>query len=220
MSAPWTVRGRELVLNGFQDLPNVLMIGSLVLGGISGSMPLIIMGLGALATTGGYLAILNAISSYAPSYVRSAYDLACISHKANFNMKDPRSPDTVPSTWLFTVSYFIGYLLFNAGTIITLNPTNSDDVDKVNTRQAQGISIMIALIIMFLMFVVYRYRTKCETLFTTIIGALLGLGIGIGVFNGFSQTDLRIADVLQIRQGMEPSVTSQYQTKPIMCTAE
>jgi hypothetical protein len=218
MSAPWTVRGRELVLNGFQDLPNILIVSSLLLGGITGSMPLIILGLGALGSSAFYLIIQNSLSMFALNWFKVPYSSACVSHKGYYDVKYRTSFDGLPSTWLFTLSYFVGYLLWNAVTIISLNPTTKNDVDKINSRRAQGISVLIAILIMYLVFVIYRIRSNCETIISGFAGTILGLVTGIGIFISIMNTDLRIGDVLQIRQGMEPVTTLQNQAAPIVCT--
>lgn len=218
MSAPWTVRGKELVFNGFQDLPNILIVSSLLLGGIIGSMPLIILGLGALGSSAFYLIIQNSLTMFGVELLNVPYDSACVSHKGFYDFKKRTNFNGLPSTWLFTLSYFVGYLLYNSITIIGLNPTSNNDTDKINSRRAQGISVLIAILIMFLVFVIYRIRSKCETIFSGFVGSILGLVTGIGIFISVMNTDLRIGDVLQIKQGMEPVTTLQNQLAPIVCT--
>jgi hypothetical protein len=221
MSVPWTIRGRELVFNGIQDLPSILIVGGLLLGGMSGSVPLIVMGLGGLATSAFYLFLQNILSSLGITKLRVPYSPACVSHKTigSFDIKNKNSLDETSSTWLFTVCYFIGYLFLNALTITTLDPTTKDDIDKVNSRKAQGISIMIALLIMLALFIGFRIRSKCENIITLLAGIIVGLGAGIGVFYGIQSSDLRIADVLQIKQGMEPINSLKGSIKPIVCTS-
>jgi hypothetical protein len=74
----------------------------------------------------------------------------------------------------------------------------------VNSRRAQGVSIIIALLLLFFVFVIFRYKTGCENLITLGVGSILGLIFGIGMFGIATDNDLRIGDVLQIKQGMEP----------------
>jgi hypothetical protein len=221
MSVPWTIRGRELVFNGIQDLPSILIVGGLLLGGMSGSVPLIVMALGGLASSSFYLFLQNILSSLGLSIFRVPYNPACVSHKTigYYDVKNRGLIDETSSTWLFTVCYFIGYLFYNALTITLLDPTTKDDIDKVNSRKAQGISIMIALAIMLILFIGFRWKSKCENKITGPLGVLLGLGLGIGFFIGIQSSDLRIADVLQIKQGMEPINSLKGSIKPIVCTS-
>ncbi len=220
MSVPWTIRGRELVYNGFQDLPSILIVGALLIGGMSGSVPLILMGLGGLGASSLYLFLQNVLSSLGASFFRVPYNSACVPHKiiGYYDIKNKGLVDETTSTWLFTVCYFIGYLFYNAIEIIRLDPTTKDDIDKVNSRKAQGISVMIALLIMLFIIIVYRVKSKCETILSTLLGVVLGLGLGIGFFAMFVSNDLRIGDVLQIKQGMEP-MNSLKSVKPIVCTS-
>lgn len=224
MSVPWTIRGRELIFNGFQDLPSILIVGGLLLGGMSGSIPLIVMALGALASSSFYLFFQNIVNSFEVFSwlkLRVPYNSACVSHKTigYYDVKNKGLVDETSSTWLFTICYFIGYLFYNALTITILDPTTKDDIDKVNSRKAQGISVMIALLIMLLLVIGFRWKSKCENIVTGPVGVLLGLGAGIGFFTMFQSNDLRIADVLQIKQGMEPINSLKQKMKPIVCTS-
>lgn len=219
MSVPWTIRGKELVFNGIKDLPSILIVGGLLLGGMSGSVPLIVMALGGLASSASYLFLQNLLSSLGLSFLRVPYNSACVSHKTigYYDVKNRGLIDETSSTWLFTVCYFIGYLFYNALTITILDPTTKDDIDKVNSRKAQGISVMIALLIMLFLFIGFRWKSKCENMITGPLGVLLGLGLGIGFFAMIQSSDLRIADVLQIKQGMEPINSLKGSVKPIVC---
>lgn len=221
MSVPWTIRGRELVYKGFQDLPTIMIVGGLLLGGMTGSIPLIVMSMGGLATSTLYLFIQNIVSSIGLTFLKVPYNSACVSHKplGYYDVKSRMSIDGMASTWLFSVCYFIGYLFYNAISVIVLDPTTKDDVDKVNSRMAQGISVIIALIVLGIMFVIFRLRTKCENVVTTLLGSTLGLALGLGFFALAQSSDLRIADVLQIKQGMEPIDSSKQTIKPIVCAS-
>ena len=77
MSAPWSIRARELVMNGFQDLPTILIIGSLLLGGVSGMLPLIVLGLGALITSSSYLILQSILDIFNSNVLKGSSSPTC-----------------------------------------------------------------------------------------------------------------------------------------------
>lgn len=216
MSAPWSIRARELIINGFQDLPTILIIGSLLLGGVSGMLPLIVIGLGALIASSGYMIFQSLLEINDWNFLKTSFSSTCNRLPiGSISSEEIKVFSNMPNSWIFVITYFYAYLISNASTILVLDTPNPNNSEGVNNRQAQSISVIIALTIMYALFIFYRYKTGCETWKSLLVGLVLGIGAGIGVFMWATGVDLRFADVLQIVQNMEPSTGSNV--KSIMC---
>lgn len=83
----------------------------------------------------------------------------------------------VPSLWVAISSFFATYIFMNAANIYTQTPARINK-EKIGVQQRKGMGLisMLAVALLFIFLIVPRYWTSCET----IIGLLLGLGVGIG----------------------------------------
>jgi hypothetical protein len=91
------------------------------------------------------------------------------------------SYSNLPSMWVTLTTFFAAYILRNAMNVYTTKPQNvSNETIQVQQRKGVGIISMLAVAILYLVLMVGRYMTGCES-----IGGLL-VGIVIGAFMGYT----------------------------------
>lgn len=123
----------------------------------------------------------------------------------------------VPSLWMALTSYFITYIIVNATRVYTAKPVNSPN-DSIAVQQRKGIGLisMLAAAILFIILLVGRYRTSCETRMGTLLGA--GAGVAMGwvwwqVLNACG-SDV-FPDIHGVMMGLQPGM---LHNGPVACT--
>lgn len=136
-----------------------------------------------------------------------------------------------PSSWLNHVTFFFSYVFANATALYnyptpTLTTSNDPDQDanrqakldtRVSNRKWLTLSIMITTLVVFIIFVAFRFkRTPCETPFLrSILPLFLTSSLGFSWFNFVSEKcGVRPSDVLGIVQGF---ISPDLIDNPIVC---
>jgi hypothetical protein len=215
---------REFLLGAYHDLPNVLMMGSLILGGMSGYLPLIWLGLGLIANAGviqvfqSILTILFDKSDFESQIsVGNAY--AC----SIFNQG--MTPDAAskklfvaPSQWLGGSAFFVVFSIYNAIRVALRKPVAGASERMVNVRRAFSLSVLV-IGIFFLALILGRGFSGCETWLGGSLGILLGAGIAIGYWHLLAACNGgRVPDVLQVINALPPAGGDDAKV-PVVCTA-
>jgi hypothetical protein len=210
---------RSFLLGSYHDLPNVLFIGSLLLGGITGYLPLVWLSLGMIlngtAVAGGQALLRLLFPTWSQVSVPAGMGVCSVI---------PRNPltsseDTLtvaPSHWLSAALFFATFSIFNS-IQVAIRPSAEDvDSNKVSTRRAVSLSAMVIGIVFFAL-VLARGFSGCETWLGGALGALIGMGTAIGYWYLLDLCGTgTIPDILQIVKASAPAGSAK--NTPVICS--
>lgn len=215
------VRARTFLLGAYHDLPNVLFMGSFLLGAITGYLPLVWVSLGLIFNGAVVAAFQGLLSFLFPKWTQVALpanSVACDIFARMGGAAGGRGGVSyvAPSYWLSSAVFFAMFSLYNSIMIAMKEPAAGAPKEKVDTRRAFSLTTMtIAVIFMGLIFA--RGFTGCETWLGATTGALLGAGGAIGFWHLLDACGAgTIPDVLQVVNGMAPA--GEGDQVPIICS--
>ncbi len=216
------VRARTFLLGAYHDLPNVLFMGSFLLGAITGYLPLVWVSLG-LIFNGALVAALQGLLSFLfPKWTQVAIpsnSLAC-----DIFARMAGSPATgrggvsyvAPSHWLSAAVFFAMFSLYNSIMIAMKEPAAGAPKEKVDTRRAFSLTTMTIAVVFFGL-ILLRGFTGCETWLGGITGTLIGAGGAIGFWHLLDACGAgTIPDVLQVVNSIAPG--GDGDEVPIICS--
>lgn len=202
---------RNFLLGGYHDLPNVLFMGSLVIGSITGYLPLVFVALGFIVN-GGLVATLQGIFNFLmdPEHPWSQIKVprgmgTCNIIVPNIENRGDEFMIVAPSHWLAAATYFAVFVIFNSLQVAIRPAAAGADGKKVQTRQAVSLSSAVVAIV-FLLMIFARGFTGCETYLGAILGIVVGAGVGIGWWYLLDACGSgTIPDILQIAANSAPT---------------
>jgi hypothetical protein len=213
-------RAREFLLGAYHDLPNVLFIGSFLLGTLTGYLPLIWISLGLILNAAvvafgqGILRFLTPTWSQVSVRAGSA---ACEILSRNLTPGQASSLTTVaPSMWLSAAAFFAVFIIFNSVQLALRPASAGASPEKVDSRRAFTLSTLVIGAAFFLL-ILARGFSGCETWLGGILGVLVGGGTSIGFWYLLDACGTgTIPDVLQVINNMAPS--GEAANVPVLCT--
>ena len=216
---------REFLLGAYHDLPNVLFMGSLVMGSILGYLPLVWVSLG-LILNGGVVSLLQGllrllfptwdqVSIYAGSP-------ACeVLGRTSLSMGPVRTGGTspvAPSHWLSAASFFSAFVVYNSIKVAGRGSARGASAEKVSARQAFSLSVAVVGLA-FMGIVLARGYSGCETWLGGATGIVVGILLAISYWQFLDLCGTgKGPDVLQVTASLEP-VAKDSET-PIVCAAQ
>ena len=213
------VRMREFLLGSYHDLPNVLFVGSLILGSIMGYLPLVWVSLG-LILNGASVAILQGLLSLLfPKWAQVSVPsgaTACEILGSVVGTAGTGTTVVAPSYWLSAATFFAVFSIYNSIRIALKPPARGASAEKIDTRRAFSLSVLVIGIV-FLALIMGRGYSGCETWLGGISGVLVGGGLGIGYWHLLDVCGTgTIPDVLQIVHSLPPP--ADVANVPVICT--
>jgi hypothetical protein len=216
---------REFLLGAYHDLPNVLFMGSLVLGSIFGYLPLVWVAVG-LIFNGAILSIFQGILAFVftskdgsgwSQIVVPKGSYACEILKTDSYAKQIGATVVAPSHWLGASSFFATFLLYNSVHVAMKESAAGVSREKTDVRRAFSFSVLFIAFVFFGLILV-RGFTGCETWLGSITGVLFGGGIAVGYWHILDACGTgMVPDVLQVIGSMAPE--GSQQEVPIVCSA-
>ncbi len=221
-------RARSFLLMTYHDLPNVLLIGSLFFGIISGYLPLIWVGLGlmlnsiAIFLVQQVFAILfseESTQTFRSKSLNCGYGYQIYQSLAGSTRSTMVGKEVVaPSYWMGSAFFFSIFYIYNTIRVMVRPPTPNAKQEMKDNRKAYTISTLIIGLV-FLCLIFLRAFTGCETLFGGTTSLVLSGGLAIGFWHLLDSCGSgRIPDILQIVGSMAPNSTGD--TVPVVCSAE
>ncbi len=196
-------RVKLTVLSGFLALPYLLVIVTGFLGGITGNLGLSILFLGQVFLVPAVQIIFGFLRQ-TPLFTDTfrlgsvpKLDPSCslvpdITKAGNF-----AAP--VTSDWLAQVSFFFGFIIFNAFTVYNLEPAKGANPANVENRKSQAVmSMLLSVVVGIGLITVFLNTTKCETTGSFIFGTLAFFSLGIFGFYMASQCGIKQSDIFGI----------------------
>jgi hypothetical protein len=210
----WIVRGRELLMNSYKHLPTLFVGGTLMMGGLTGIVPFLILG---TFTTAVYL-FFNTLNIFMNSMLPTSN-----SGSMYYSFKSESGPpELFLNQWLTLSVFVVTYLFCNILSVYNYTTNSAMDESLIANRHAYAISCMVALSVFTLLLLISKGMLDKLPLLMWILSLGAGGGIGYALWNLVSNsgTDLRIGDVFQIRNNM-PAVgyTTGAMTTPVVCKA-
>jgi hypothetical protein len=134
---------------------------------------------------------------------------------------DPLGPAltvVAPSYWFASTTYFVVFILYNAGQVAFKPAAAGVSKKKVDTRVAFTMSVMI-LSLFFLLIIMLRGLTGCETWLGSLMGIWVGSTVAVLYWQLLDACHTGIPpDILNVVSGLAPAKTGDL-TSPVICTA-
>jgi hypothetical protein len=215
------MRARTFLLGAYHDLPNVLFIGSLILGTLTGYLPLVWLALGMLMNAGVIQLFQSLFQFLFPTWtqiIKPANQMACdiYSRASGFAILDKNAVSVVaPSHWIGAATFFTVFIIYNSIRVMLKPAASGVETDKVDNRRAYTMSTAI-IGMCFLGLIFMRGFTGCDTLFGFVTALIIGSSIGIGFWHLLDACGSgNVPDVLNVINSMAPSGSG---TVPVVCT--
>jgi hypothetical protein len=209
-------RAREFLLGAYHDLPNVLFIGSLILGSLTGYLSLIWVALG-LILNGSAISIVQGLMTLMfPNWAQVSVASGSLSCEVIRSNTGRETTVVAPSHWLAATVFFAAFVIYNSIRVAIRPPEAGVAQEKIDTRRALSLSVFVVGIVFFLL-VLARGFSGCETWLGGSLGILMGGGIAIGYWHLLDACNSGIIpDILQVVGSMAPARSND--TTPILCT--
>jgi hypothetical protein len=232
---------RKFLLASYHDLPNILFVGSLLLGSLLGYLPLVWMALGLVFTGVGNTVVqmifrlffkvfptlqekwknqffLNAEEASQKCFV--GFQVSMDKNGVRKGSLTSSTQPTIfgaPSYWMSAATFFAVFSIYNSIRVTARETRGRVDPLLVSTRKAFSISTLVIGVV-FMLLVFARGFTGCETITSGTLGALLGIGMAVGFWHILDVCGTgKMPDILQVIGSMAPD-QSATQT-PVMCVA-
>jgi hypothetical protein len=229
---------RNFMYGGMRTLPLTLAGTMLVLGLMSAnySMLFFLIGLFLIPVLSmGFNNVMEWLLSYtrfADTFKITPSDICnvVIPYKTmTANSSSPVKTQTViTSTWMALISFFFGYLITNASSLLAMNNSSSNiqiditsDEDtnilpQQSTRLAQAGTSLVLILIALVFVLVFRYTTSCETITGMLISLVLFGGLGASWYRILALPgEQRLSDLFGIANRILPS--SAMLNGPMAC---
>jgi len=213
---------REFILGAYHDLPNVLVTGSLLIGALTGYMPLLWLSLGLLAfdlpITYGLQVIIKKIMGESDVFtVRSATQ--CTSSSFAPSMANGGGTAlidfTAPTFWMTASIFFAVFTGYNAVRILFKASAEGATQQQINMRRAYCFAVLLISII-FGFIAGSRVLSGCETLAGGAVGAVVGGGLAIAYWHILDVCGSGLVpDILQIVANSAPATSGPV--TPVIC---
>jgi uncharacterized membrane protein YecN with MAPEG domain len=204
---------RKFLLASYHDLPNVLFVGSLVIGLVSGYLPLVWASAGLAmnwVVTIMFQMLAMLVGQYYPGFVTKTLPRSC--SVAGIESKDRL---VVPSLWMSSSAFFAMFTIYNSIRVTMRKSKAAVDEKLVSARRAFSISTFFVGII-FLLLIFARMFTECDTWLGGGLGVLVGAGVAIGFWHLVDCSGSgKIPDLLQVVGSMAPDKVATE--TPLMC---
>lgn len=214
-------RIREFLLATYHDLPNVLVTGSLLVGALTGYMPLLWLSLGLLVMDLPITYLIQVIMKYffnGNPYL-SVSSTQCGTRPYVAHLGAPVAPVIdfmAPTFWMSATIFFAVFTGYNAIRILFKTSAKGATQQQINMRRAYCWAVLlISLIFAFLAGL--RVMTGCETFAGGLLGALVGGSLAIGYWELLDVCGSGLVpDILQIVANSAPATSGPV--TPIICT--
>jgi|GEM_PF-3401632 len=215
-------RMRQFLLGLYHDLPNVLFTGSFVLGSITGYLPLVWVSLGLIFNG----LIVSAIQQGFGIVFSTDNTQIFLPENAACNILSTGHPNTggktiiAPSAWLASAVFFSTFIIYNSVMLAMMPVAKGANQDKADIRQAFTLTTIVIGVV-FLLLLLMRGFSGCESYVGGALGVLIGAGLSIGFWNilnacgGAARVGM-VPDILQVVNSMAPPGEDNV---PVVCSA-
>jgi TRAP-type mannitol/chloroaromatic compound transport system permease large subunit len=229
---------REYLYRGVQQLPIVLSATSLLFSITTGSIAHVNLTVGLVALMPIYTFIMQKVlggifTKVAPAgrlgWTKSTSDVCRLippeGPKLTFYRPDEGNAEAVPSYWLMSVVFFIGYCISNAVDIFSSPAENDADPNNKERRTYQAVFLItsICLLSALVLGARFYYMSGCEGRgvlgYTgSLIAAVGAASIGYGMYDFSRKCGARTSDLFGVLSQILPN--SATASNPVVCTSD
>lgn len=217
---------RGFLLASYHDLPNILLIGSLLLGSLMGYLPLVWVAFGLLMNNAFVFFLQWVFFTVARKftglqrYIFGPESATCMIGFQDVLQKyvsgSREGVNVTPSYWMSAAAFFAVFSIYNSVQVTAKEPASNVDKKKVATRRAFSISALVIGLV-FLGLVLARGFTGCETLLGGTTGVVFGGAWAIAFWHILDACGTgKVPDILQVVGSMAPEGSGKP-TTPVMC---
>lgn len=203
----------ELLSGIHRYFPNVMTASLIVIGLLTAKVGWVLVGVGAIL-----LAIVVLILQYTINKMIGLGDLpgADVLKACSIIPTATGTFRTTPSIWMSLTAFFLTYIIVNASNVYTTTPAKkAKDSIPVQQRKSVGILSMLAVAILFILLLIPRYASPCESTMGTILGLAVGGFAGWGWWQILNACGSDIyPDIHSVMIGLKPA---SLRTSPIAC---
>lgn len=214
------IRAREFVLAAYHDLPNVLFIGSLILGSLTGYLSLVWVAMGMILTAAVVAIFQGTLNLLFPTWAQVVVpsgSIACEILGGMRGISGAKETIVAPSMWLAITLFFAVFLIYNSFRVALRDSESSVSKEKTDNRRAFSVSTIVIGFV-FMALIAGRAFTGCETWLGMGLGALIGGGSAVGFWHLLDACNAGIIpDILQVVGNMAPAAVADQ--TPVVCTA-
>lgn len=213
------IRMRQFLLGLYHDLPNVLFTGSIVLGSITGYLPLVWVSMGLIMNGLGVAAVQQLFNLFLEK--DKPWDQVFAGKNTACEIISTGKPGIgvniiAPSYWLSSTLFFATFVIYNSIQVAMMPVVVGANKEKADIRQAFTLTTIVIGAVFFLLTLLRGY-SGCESYLGGALGALIGIGLGIGFWHLLNVCGAgMVPDVLQIVNSMAPPGDD---TVPVVCAA-
>lgn len=217
------IRIRQFLLGTYHDLPNILFVGSLILGSITGYLPLVWVSVGLIFNAFNVAVLQGLLGIIFPTWDQvhvTGNSAAC---GILFPGERPRpgadalSHIVAPSYWLASAIFFATFSIYNSIRVGLLPQVKGGNQGKVDTRRAFTLTTFIIGVVFFIL-TLCRGFGGCETYLGAGLGIIVGMGGAVAFWHFLDACGTAmIPDVLQVVNSMPPP--GQANEIPVVCAA-
>lgn len=220
------MRLRQFILGLYHDLPNVLFVGSIVLGSIMGYLPLVWVSLGLILNTivvaclqGLFGIVFNPSGALGSQIFLGKGHPACEIISAvpgAAGLGNNGVSVIAPSYWLSSAIFFSTFVIYNSVQVAMMPVAKGANQEKADIRHAFTLTTAVIGAV-FLMLVLLRGFSGCESYLGGILSGVIGIGLGIGFWHMLNACGAgMVPDVLQVVNSMAPPGEDRV---PVVCSA-
>ncbi len=192
--------------------PSTMITGLIVLGLTLGRVSWVLVGVGGIILTILIMIMQVIVGRFAPTEQTPGLIEAC--------SVLPLSGSTyfmVPSFWFTITTFFLSYIMSNAVSVYTKNPTKQPNTAiAVQQRKGLGVISIVAVLVIGLILLGARMLSPCESWVGSISSILLGGGLGYAWWYALSKQGNDIfQDIHGVMVGLQPG---DLRTGPVACT--
>lgn len=217
------LRMRQFLLGMYHDLPNVLFMGSLILGSITGYLPLVWVSIGLIfnglsvsVLQGLFGLLFNPLGSMRGQIFLEKGHPACeVLPRGKFG--DAVGINIVaPSYWLSSAIFFATFTIYNSVRVAMMPVVKGANKEKADIRQAFTLTTIVVGAV-FLLLIMGRGFSGCESYLGGGLSLVLGAGLAIGYWHLLDVCGAgMVPDVLQVVNSMAPPGEDRV---PVVCAA-
>lgn len=208
----------ELMAGVWRLFPNTIIMTLLVGGILLARMSWVVIALGGLVTATLTLLIQFVVDKSSLIPGGNMIPGSDIMHACSLTPNSKGSYAMVPSMWVTLTTFLATYIVTNAAYVTSAPPAPNASTTAIPVQQRKGVGVIsiLAITILFLFMMFFRFNSRCENILSMVTGAALG------IFMGYSWWGILYAcgkntypDIHGVMLGLSPGT---LRTSPLACT--
>jgi hypothetical protein len=208
----------ELMSGVWRHFPNTIIMSLLVAGILLARMSWIVIGLGGIVT-----AVITLVIQYVvgkTGFIPGGNQIpgGDIMRSCSLLPTTGDSYSKIPSLWVALTTFLTTYIITNAAYVASAPPAGGAANTAIPVQQRKGVGVIsiLAIIILFLFMMFFRFKSPCESTLSMILGSAIGILMGYtwwGILYACGSNTY--PDIHGVMLGLAPG---SLRTSPLACT--